>query len=132
MNLQKSFDVLDKVELLVAGAGPEIVAHDDAGLALLASLFVDEGDTAFAAKRRIGEHHIEVFAWVPTQAVGHANRTLATFVTTDAVQEEVHDTETGGVVNDLPTVQGVVFQEAFLIAIQVGVAHNVVMGGEQE
>src|SRR6266581_3337062 len=32
MNLEQGFDMLDKVQLLVAGAGPEVVAHKNAGL----------------------------------------------------------------------------------------------------
>ena len=63
-------DVLDEVELLVAGGGPEVVAHDGLRLALGLALFGDEGDAALLAEGRIGQHHVEAVAGVGGQAVG--------------------------------------------------------------
>src|SRR5437868_9635496 len=83
VNLEQRLDMLDKVQLLVAGAGPEVDAHDHAGLALLVSLLVHKGDAALAPKRWIGQHDIEILARVTAQTIGDANRRLAIFVATD-------------------------------------------------
>src|SRR2546430_1930762 len=72
INLEQRLDMLDKVQLLVAGAGPEVVAHNHAGFTLLVSLLVDKGDTALAPKRGIGQHDIEIFARVTAQTIGDA------------------------------------------------------------
>src|SRR2546423_5745849 len=104
INLEQRLDMLDKVQLLVAGAGPEVVSHNHAGLALLVSFFVDKGDAALAPKRWIGQHDIEILTRVTAHTIGHANRRLAIFVATDAMQKEVHHAQPGRVVHDLPTV----------------------------
>src|SRR5438132_7557696 len=83
INLEQRLDMLDKVQLLVAGAGPEVVAHDHAGLALLASLLVDKGHAAFTPKRWIGQHDIEILPWVTAQTIGDANRRLTIFIAAD-------------------------------------------------
>src|SRR5437762_5496092 len=89
INLEQRLDMLDKVQLLVAGAGPEVVAHNHAGLALLVSLLVHKSDAAFAPKRRIGQHNIEILARVTPQTIGDANRRLAAFVAAYTMQTEV-------------------------------------------
>src|SRR5205085_5788828 len=73
INLEQRLDMLDKVQLLVAGAGPEVVAHNHACLALLVSLLVDKSDAALAPKRRIGQHNIEILARVTAQTIGDSN-----------------------------------------------------------
>src|SRR2546422_8689143 len=83
VNFEQGFDMLDKVQLLVAGAGPEVVAHDDAGLALLASLFIDKGDATFAPKGWIGQHDIKILAWMTTQAIDHMHWRLALLIAAD-------------------------------------------------
>src|SRR5436309_6661251 len=88
INLEQGLDMLHKVQLLVAGAGPEVVAHDHAGLTLLTSLLVDKGDAAFAPKRWIGQHDIEILTRVTAQTIGDANRRLTVFVTADPMQKE--------------------------------------------
>src|SRR6266571_1688479 len=93
MNLEQGFDMLDKVQLLVAGAGPEVVAHNYAGLALLASLFVDKSDAALTPKGGIGQHAINNMHW-----------RLALFIAANAVQEEIHYAQASRIVHDLPTV----------------------------
>src|SRR5207249_9461026 len=84
INLEQRLDMLDKVQLLVAGAGPEVVSHNHAGLTLLVSLLVHKGDAALAPKRWIGQHDIEILARVTAQTIGDSNRRLAIFVTADA------------------------------------------------
>src|SRR6266480_2835815 len=90
INLEQRLDMLDKVQLLVAGARPEVVAHNHAGLALLVTLLVHKSDTALAPKGRIGQDDIEILARVTAQTIGDANRRLAIFVAADTVQKEVH------------------------------------------
>jgi hypothetical protein len=59
--LQNGDDVLEEVELFVAGARPEIVAMNDERLFFFVARFVDDGDAALLSERRIGRHHF-VFA----------------------------------------------------------------------
>ena len=49
MLLQNGEDVLEKVELFVARARPEIVSMDNERLFLFVAGFVDDGDTALLA-----------------------------------------------------------------------------------
>src|SRR6266568_3216662 len=132
INLEQRLDMLHKVQLLVAGAGPEVVSHNHTGLTLLVPLLVDKSDTALAPKRRIGQHDIEILARVTAQTIGHSNRRLAIFVTADTVQKEVHYAQPCRVVHDLPAVQRVVFQKALLVPVKVVVMHNVIVRSQQE
>src|SRR5438105_1243341 len=61
--------VLEKIELFVAGAGPEIVTHNSADFTLLATFFIDKGHAAFTTKWGIGEHYIEIFPRMAAQAI---------------------------------------------------------------
>jgi hypothetical protein len=53
--LEDGEDVLEEVELLVARAGPEVVAVDDERFLGLLARGVDDGDAALFAERRIGQ-----------------------------------------------------------------------------
>ena len=87
MNLQQGVHVLDEVQLLVAGGGPEVGALDDQALAGRFARGVDEGQAGLASERRIGQHHVEVDARMRAQAVVDDDVGL---VAADAVQIEVH------------------------------------------
>lgn len=50
----------------------------------------------------------------------------------DAVQEQVHRAQAGGVVDDLDAVEGVVAEELLLVAVERVVISDVVVSGEQE
>lgn len=100
-------DVLHEVELFVAGAGPEVLANGNIGGTFLASHLVDNGGAALASKGRISQHHVKMFAGWTEQTVIDANGRFVAFVTTDAVQEKVHQTEARGIVYDLPAAQGI-------------------------
>jgi len=50
--------VLEKVELLVGGGGPEVLAAVGLGLAALLGPAVGDGDAALLAEGRIGEHNV--------------------------------------------------------------------------
>src|SRR6202521_5980171 len=102
VDFEQRLDMLDKIQLLVAGAGPEIIPYNHARFAFLATLLVHEGDAALAPKRGIGKHHVKILAGMAAQAVNHANRGCTLFVAAHAVQEEVHHAEARSIVNDLP------------------------------
>ena len=60
--------MLEEIELLVAGAGPEIVAVDDERLFGRLAPLVDDGDAALLAERRIGQNDL-VFAMLSGQCI---------------------------------------------------------------
>ena len=67
-----------------------------------------------------------------TQAISNPNRTLAIiFITADAMQEEVHDTKTGRIVYDFPTMERIMLQETFLIGVKLVMFNDVVMRSKQ-
>ena len=59
--LEDGEDVLEEVELLVARAGPEVVAVDDERFLRCLACLVDDGDAALLAEGRIGQDDV-VFA----------------------------------------------------------------------
>src|SRR5712691_2191738 len=124
--------MLDKVKLFVAGVGPEVGAHNHTGLTLLLSLLIHKGHATFAPKWWIGQHDIEILTWMTAQTIGYANRRSAIFVAADAMQKEVHDTQSGSVIHNLPAMQGVMFQKAFLVTVKAIVMHNVVVCSKEE
>jgi len=68
--LEYGEDMLEKIELLVAGGCPEIIAVDDERfLGRLAGL-VDDGNAAFFAERRICEDHV-IFAMFAGKRIFH-------------------------------------------------------------
>src|SRR5437870_4983596 len=67
VNFEKTSNVLDEVQMFVAGAGPEIITLDILRLTRLLALFVHDGDAGFLAERRISQHEFVVF----TPAVAH-------------------------------------------------------------
>ncbi len=87
VDLQQGGDVLDKVELLVAGGGPEIVALVGQGIPLGFAFAVDNGHAALLAKGRIGQHHIEALTRIGDKRIVDFNRRV---LPTDAVQVQVH------------------------------------------
>jgi hypothetical protein len=58
VDVQQALDVLDEVELLVGGAGPEVVALVEDGLAVGLALVGDDHDARLLAERRVGQHHL--------------------------------------------------------------------------
>ena len=69
--LEDGENVLEKIELLVARARPEIVAVDDERFLGRLARLVDDGHAAFFAERRIGQDNL-VFAVLPGQRIlGH-------------------------------------------------------------
>ena len=56
--LQDSENVLEEVELLVAGGGPEVVAVDGERFLGLLAVGADDGDAALFAEGRVGENDV--------------------------------------------------------------------------
>src|SRR5256886_9359338 len=83
--------VLEKVELFVARARPEIVAMNDERLFLFVAGFIDDRDAAFLAERRIGQHH-SVFAVFTSERVFHHHWHVRG-IAADAVKHEIHAAE---------------------------------------
>src|SRR5262245_21855751 len=66
--LQDGEDVLEEIELIVAGARPKIVGMHDERLFLFVAGFVHDRDAAFLSEWRIGQDHF-VFARVCLRAL---------------------------------------------------------------
>jgi hypothetical protein len=60
--LQQGFDVLEKIQLLVGGRSPEIVALDDFRFPRDFAVIRHDGRAAFLAKGRIGHHDLVAVA----------------------------------------------------------------------
>ena len=52
-------DVLDEVELLVAGRRPEVLPDDGQRLALLLAIGADDEDARLASEGRVGQDEVE-------------------------------------------------------------------------
>src|SRR5579884_1404076 len=93
---------------------------------------VDVGDAALLAEGRIGEHYAEALAGVGRQAVGHADG-AGLAAGADPMQVQVHHAQAGGVVHELPAMQGVVIDVVLLVAVERAVAaQDVIVGGQKE
>jgi hypothetical protein len=135
-------DVLKEVKLLVAGAGPEIVAVDDEAFFRLFASFVNDGDAALFSKGRIGEDHV-VFAVLGGEGVfGDDGQPLSLpsplrgargrVVAADAVEEEVHGAEAGDAVHEFDAEDGSVSELAGLRFIQPVGFEEIIVSGEEK
>src|SRR5581483_1914561 len=137
--LEQAIDVLHKIELLIAGRGPEVVAADGRGLLLLravaAVLFAvaHQAEAALAAKGRIGEDDIKFRLRPGAQAIDDVDRRLLGIFIADAVQKHVHDAEPRGAIDDLPALERLVLEKSALFARHAPImTGNIVMRGQQE
>ena len=71
MLLQQGFNVLHKVELLVAGGGPKVIPLNHVLFGRHLAFGPGNHGAAFLAKWRVGQHHIKALARVSGQRVGH-------------------------------------------------------------
>jgi hypothetical protein len=123
--------VLHKVELLVAGGGPEVVALDGVFLGAGAAVFTHDDGAALLAKRRVGQHHLKALAGVSRQRVAHHHGHR--FFRANAVQHHVHGAHAGRGLHQLVAGEGLFLQVLELVARQaLVVAGDVVVRGEQE
>ncbi len=90
---EQAADVLEEVELFVAGGRPEVVAQNLVTLLHLVAIPIDNRDAGLRAEWRIGEHHVVVGRWFGGEAVLAGGDVL--FIA-QAVQEQVHGAEACG------------------------------------
>ena len=137
VHLEDGMDVLEKVELFVARAGPKVVAVDDQAFFGLFAVRADNRDAALFAKRRIGQDHV-VFAMFRGQGVLGHNRQIRTFqrhvpgLGTNPMQQQIHGAEAGNAVHEFDAVKGAVAELAFLRFVELMVFDQVIVGGEEE
>src|SRR3712207_6350717 len=87
-HVEQGEDVLDEVELLVVGGGPEVLALVGYVLLLQSAFFGDEGDAALLPEGWIGEDHAEALAGIGGERVHTARDGRGVGV--HAVQVEIH------------------------------------------
>ncbi len=120
-----------KVQLLVAGGGPEVVALHDVFLGGGLAVFAHDHCAALLAEGRIGQHHVEALAGVGGQRVGHTHRHA--LLRANAVQHQVHRAHARRALHQLPAAEGAFLQMALLVAGEVGVVVcEVLVRGEQK
>ena len=131
---EQRLDVLDEVELLVRGRGPEVRAVVGEGLAVGLALLVDHGDRRLLAERRIGDDDVGVQLRLVAQGVVDLDRrpVVVGAVRADAVEEEVHAAEAGDVGHQLDAAQRLEAQVPLLVAVELEVVLEVLVGGEEE
>ena len=118
--------MLDEVELLVAGRGPEVVADDLQALPFLLAFLVDDRDARLLAERGIGQHHVvsgRLGRCRRLSLVSTVDRALGA-VGADPVEQQVHRAEAGHAVDDLDTLEGVELQVLLLVLVQAGVVRS--------
>ena len=93
VDLEQAADVLEEVELLVAGGGPEIVAQNLLALLHLVAILIDNRDAGLLAEWRIGEHHVVVGRRPEGEAVLAGGDV---FLIAQPVQEQVHGAKARG------------------------------------
>jgi hypothetical protein len=131
MGFEQRFDVLHKVQLLVAGGGPKVVALDGVFFGAGAPVFAHDDGAAFLAKRRVGQHHVKPLAGVCSQRVAHHHRHR--LFRANAVQQQVHGRQPRRALHQLVTGKGLLFQVFELLARQVFVVrHHMVVRGKQK
>ena len=123
--------MLQKVELLVGGRGPEIITLVTLALFRGPAVLANNGDAAFLAERRIGEHQLEALLGVGRERVAHHDRLILRAA--DAVQEHVHGAKARHARHQLAALEGVLLELFLLGAGEVFVVGNdIVVRGEQE
>ena len=130
--LEDGEDVLEEIELLVARARPEIVAVDDERFLGRLARFVDDGDAALLAERRIGQDDV-VFAVLRRPArpwSRPANPSVA--VAADAVKQQVHRAEARDAVHQLDAEERAALELLLLRPVELVMLGEVIMRREQE
>jgi hypothetical protein len=128
---EKGLDVLDEVQLLVRRGGPEVVSEDHQVFALSFALRVDHSHRGLFAERRIREDHLESVSGVRPERVLYVDRAVCV-LRADAMQEHVHHAEPGGVIHDLPTMEGFETKMALLVGIEQVIMRDVVVRRKKE
>ena len=129
--LQDREDVLQKVELLVARARPEIVAVDDQRFLRRLARLVHDRHAALLAERRIRQHDL-VFPVLARQRVLRDHRQVFLGLPADAVQQQVHRAQARHAVHQLDAVERAGLEFLLLRPVQRGALGQVVVRRQQE
>jgi hypothetical protein len=66
---EQAADVLEEVELFVAGGGPEVIAQNLLAFLHLVAILVDDRDAGLLAEWWVRKHHVVVGRWLGGKAV---------------------------------------------------------------
>lgn len=136
MLLEDRENVLEEIELFVAGGGPEVGAIDGEAFLELFAVSADYGDAAFFSKGRIGQDHVVLAVFRRESIFGHnGERTICWQrggAVADAVEEEVHGAEAGDAVHEFDSEQGAALELFLLRFIEARLFRDVIVRGEQE
>src|SRR5439155_21618766 len=127
-------DMLEKVELLVAGRRPEVVAVNRQALLLRLALLINNRYAALLPEWRIGHHHFIIFAALAAERITNLDRHLVRSVRADAVQQHVHAAQPRHTVYQFYAVQRFSRQSLFLLAVELVTARfrQVIVRRQQE
>ena len=131
-DLELAHDVLEEVELFVAGGGPEFVALVFLLLGRNSAIVADDGVAAFFAEGRVGEDHVELPAAGLGEGVGAVDGGVSVAGGSDAVEVEVHRAEADHAGDDIGAAQGLGAEVLHLRLAELVVLGDVVVGGEEE
>ena len=95
--------MLHKVQLLVRGGRPEIIALHALLLFTDIAIFSDNGRAALLSEWRIGQYQIKPFAGICCKRITNHNRHR--FIIGDTVQHQIHRTETRRALYQLPALE---------------------------
>lgn len=122
--------MLQEVELVVAGACPEIVADLGQRLFALVAFFVDHRYARLLPERWIGQHHFVSHPRLFRQAVYAAvNRA---FIAANTVQVEIHYAQACDAVHQFVARECLQLQVPLLVSVEFVVLANVVVRDQQE
>ena len=121
--LEHGADVLEEVELLVRGGGPEVLAVVGQFVLLLLALLVGEGHAALLAEGRIGQHVVVGLSRRRDQRVVRRNRAVAVDLA-DVVQEHVHQRQPARSGDDFVAEEGFVLEEGALLAVHARIGFH--------
>jgi hypothetical protein len=127
--------VLDEVELLVAGGRPEVGAVVGEGLFVGLAVVVEDGDRGLLAEGGIREDDLGLvgLGGLGAEGVVGLDRGVAVVVVgADAVQEQVHGAQATDPLDELDAAQGLVAKVPLLVLVELVVALDVLVGGEEE
>ena len=130
--LEDREDVLEEVELLVRGRGPEVVAVDHQRFLRGVALLVHDGDAALLAEGRIGQHDVVLAVLAREGVLRSDGQVRGACIGTDAVEQQVHRAEARDAVDQLDAEERAVVELLLLGAVEVGALREVIVGCEQE
>ena len=124
--------MLHKVELLVAGGGPEVLAVDRLLILVHVPLLIHEEQALAFAEGRIGQDHAVFFT--PGRGEAVQSRVNHHLVTADAVQGEIHRAHAAHLGREFHALHQFLPQRPLLVLVQLllKLIQHVLVGGEEE